>query len=221
MRLWLHNGGWLRHVPGQEIVQRRHIGRTLNGGMPAQGHNASARTPNIAEQQLDDGGGADNLHALRLLGPANRVTDGGCALPPRILDQGLRNLQPLFARHTAHLFYHLRCIAREMAAHYLEYTAWMLQRRVAQWPPVFVPFIIPTALISIRPRVRIVAREQAIQLFGILKILAYQRGGVGVMHDVVMEVAIVLEQVANNRSQEDDVAARARRHVEIRQRRRA
>src|SRR5947209_1439005 len=221
MRLWLHHRGWLWHVPGQEIVQRRYIGPTLNGGMPAQGNNASARTHNIAQQQLNDGGGADNLHALRLLGPANRVTDGGCALPPRILDQGLRNLQPLFARHAAHLFYHLRCIAREMAAHYLEYTAWMLQRRVAQWPPVFVPFIIPTALISIRLRVKIIAREESIQLFGIFEVLAHQRGGVGVMHDVVMEVAIVLEQVANNRSQEDDVAARARRHVEIRQRGRA
>ncbi len=47
--------------------------------MAAQGHNAAAGTTDIAEQQLDHGGGANNLHALRLLRPADGVADGRCA----------------------------------------------------------------------------------------------------------------------------------------------
>ena len=41
------------------------------------------------------------------------------------------------------------------------------------------------------------------------------RGGVGVVDDVVAEVALVLEDVADDAAQEDDVGAGADGHVEI------
>jgi hypothetical protein len=49
----------------------------------------SARTADIAEKTLDDGRRADNLHAGRMVGPADRVADRAGALATRIARQRL------------------------------------------------------------------------------------------------------------------------------------
>src|SRR5215469_5070845 len=66
-----------RHVQisGENIEQRRNVGAALNRRVAAKRHDAASRTPHVAEQELQDGGAADDLHAGRVLRPADRVTD--------------------------------------------------------------------------------------------------------------------------------------------------
>ena len=68
-----------REIAGQNVVERRNIGRTLNRSMAAQRQNSAARAADIAQQQLQDRRGANDLHALGMLGPADGIADG-CGL---------------------------------------------------------------------------------------------------------------------------------------------
>src|SRR5216684_8388325 len=95
--------------------------------MAAQGHYSTAGTPDIAQQKLHNRPCADNLYTLRLLRPADRVTEGRGTFASGVLNQRLHNLHPLFARDAADTLHHFRCVACEMVAHNLEHTLWVLQ----------------------------------------------------------------------------------------------
>ena len=62
-----------RDVAGQDVVERRDVGRALDRGVPAQRQDAAAGPADVAQQQLHDRGGADVLHADGVLRPAHRV----------------------------------------------------------------------------------------------------------------------------------------------------
>ena len=74
-------------IAGQNVVQRGNIGGTLNRSVSAQRQNAAAGPSDISEQQLQNRRGADDLHAVRVLRPADRVADGcgflRCRTPSR------------------------------------------------------------------------------------------------------------------------------------------
>ena len=73
-------------VTRQRVVEGRDVGRSLDGGVPAQGHDAAAGPAHVAQQRLQDGGGADDLHALGLVRPADRVAEARwCAPGPEFL----------------------------------------------------------------------------------------------------------------------------------------
>ena len=63
---------------------------------------------------------------------------------------------------------------------------------------------------------RLPSAEEAVVLLGVLEIFAQDCGGVRVIDDVLLEVALVLEDVVNDAAEERDVAARAHRDVNIR-----
>ena len=119
-----------RQIAGKEVVERRDVGRSLNRRMAAQREDAAAGTADVAEQQLKDRGGANDLNAGRVLRPADGVADGagpfrsggaaeGSAIERSIRAERRRRLRPSPA-----------CSARS-AAKNLEDAARMLQRRVA------------------------------------------------------------------------------------------
>ena len=66
-----------REIAGKNVVKRRNISRTLDRRVTAQGHDAAAGTPDVAEQQLQNRGGANDLHAFGMLRPSKRVTNRG------------------------------------------------------------------------------------------------------------------------------------------------
>ena len=74
-----------RHVQvaGQQVVERRDVGRALDRRVAAHRHDAAARAADVAEQQLEDRAGADHLHAGGVLRPADRVDERGRALAAR------------------------------------------------------------------------------------------------------------------------------------------
>src|SRR5437763_274385 len=65
------------------------------------------------------------------------------------------------------------------------------------------------------PGVGTQAREDAAQILGVLEVLVDDRRGVGVVHDVITEVTIVLDHVADKAAEEGDVCPGPNRHVLI------
>src|SRR4029453_8140105 len=79
---------------------------------------------------------------------------------------------------------------------------------------VVEPGVLPGG-VFVGPPLRVPAAEQAVGVLGVLEPLVDDRRGVGVADHVLLEVALVLEHVVDDRAQEDDVAAGPQRHVHV------
>lgn len=132
-----------------------------------------------------------------MLRPADSITDGRGALAPRISGQGTRNLQPLLARHSTDLLDHLRGVPREVTLENLKDAARVLQRRVGERVAGGVSLIVPAACINIALALRVVAREEPVQVFGVAECLVDQGGGIGVGHHIVVKVCLRLKHIAD------------------------
>ncbi len=211
----------LRQVAGQCVIQRRDVGRALDGRVAAQGHNAAARPAHVAEQQLQDSGSTYYLHAGGVLRPAQRVGDA----------RG-----PLASGVSAEQFLgdDFRRVAGEVPTQDLHNAARMLQGRVALccgvlarrgvWfgvaiaavavkpPPAFrglrLRRIFGTALLRVAPVpellvapmalpgiigvvLRVEAAEQTCQIFAIPETFLDDRRSVGVRQDVFMKPTVI------------------------------
>ena len=141
--LGVHVGGEIlvpvhvRHgqVSGQQVEQGGDVGGALDRGVSAQRENAAPGPADVAEQQLEDGGGADVLHADGVLGPADAVDERRGAVGARILRHELADPGERVRRHAAGLLDHLRGVAREMPLQHLEHAP----RRGERLVPVRVP----------------------------------------------------------------------------------
>src|SRR5262245_17703384 len=58
------------------MIERRNISRALYRGVAAERHNAGPGTANVAEQKLQQSTGADDLDAVGVLRPGDRVGKG-------------------------------------------------------------------------------------------------------------------------------------------------
>jgi hypothetical protein len=101
----------------------------------AQGQDAAAGPADVAEQQLENGGGPDVLRADRVLRPADAVDEGRGSFGARIFRHQLADPREDLRRHPARLLDHVRRVAGEMPLQYLEDAPGVLQRLV----PVRVP----------------------------------------------------------------------------------
>ncbi len=124
-------GSRLGQIPRQQIVQRRDVRGPLNAGVAAQGHDPPAGSAHVAEQSLQNARRADDLHARRVHGPADRVADRTRALTPGIVAQRFRDLDNLLGRAAADVGGHLRRIPLEMPAQELHHAVRVLQSLVA------------------------------------------------------------------------------------------
>src|ERR1035437_8469725 len=94
-----------------------------------------------------------------------------------------------------------------------------LAARLIVWIPVWPGrSVLGRALVGPRGRVvharlRVVAGEDAVEVVHILEVVADQRGRVGVGDDVVVEVALVGQDVVDDPAEEHDVAAGPQRDV--------
>ncbi len=64
-------------VAGKNVVECGNVRRTLNRGMAAKGQDAAAGAADIAEQQLQDRGAANDLDAAGMLRPTDGIANGG------------------------------------------------------------------------------------------------------------------------------------------------
>ena len=99
-------------------------------GVPAQGQDAAAGPAHVAQQRLQDRGGADVLHADGVLGPADAVHERGGPLPAGVLRDQPGDLGELLRRDAADFLDELRGVPGEVPLEHLEHAARMLQRRV-------------------------------------------------------------------------------------------
>src|SRR6185437_482462 len=96
-----------------------------------QREDAAAGPADVAEQQLEDGRGADVLRADRVLRPADAVDEGRGPFGSRVLRQQLADPRESLRRYPAGLLDHVRGVAGEVPLQHLEHASRMLQRLVA------------------------------------------------------------------------------------------
>ncbi len=233
--------GFLRDIKitGEQVVQRRDVRRALDGGMAAQREDAAAGPPNVAQQRLENGSGADVLHADSVLGPAEGVAEGAGALAPAVGTECFGDLQENGLRGAADLLHHLRRVAREVLLEQLKDAARMLQRLVARRRSLRHTLIAPAigldclcrmvdggwgnllALIAPAGGIvafsnRVIAGEDAAEVFGVTEVFVDERRGVSIAHDVLFEVPLMVEHVLDESTEEGDVRAGANRRVDVR-----
>ena len=107
-------------VSWQNVVEGGNIGRTLDGCVSAQRQNSAARAANISQQQLQNRGGADNLHPVRMLGPAYGVADRARLVRTRRGNECFRRLQKYLSGNAAAALHHLGRVAGEVPLQDLE-----------------------------------------------------------------------------------------------------
>ena len=113
------------------VVEGRDVGAALDGGVPAQRHNTAAGATDVAEHQLQYGRGADHLDAMRVLGPADGVADGGGLVRTGAIQQRLRHLDDQLRGAAGDLGDHIRRVAGEVLLHVLEDAARVFQGRIS------------------------------------------------------------------------------------------
>ena len=187
--------------------------------------------PMLPEQQLEDRAGADHLHAGGVLRPADGVAERGRALAARVARSARRRPEEVLGRDAADPLDHLRRVAREVA----RAGCWKTQRGCCSvssrlTSPVIMPA--PVLLLerlrgvlalagrrrrSRRPRTstscgrtrrsRGRSREKTPPRSSVSwKLLVDQRRGVRVVQDVLLEVRLGLDHVADQPAEERDVA---------------
>ena len=207
-----------RDVAGEDVVERRDVGRALDAGVAAQGHDAAARPADVAQQRLQDRRRADVLDADGVMGPA----DGVAERPGALADPSCRTAAPAtfgeqLGRDAAGLAHHLRRVPGEVPLEDLVHAARVLQglvavcvvagrgarraRRRSRRSSSPARGRRPTAArraAGVLPRRRVVRAglgvepgEDAAELLGVDVVVIDDGGGIRVGHDVVAEVALV------------------------------
>ena len=109
-----------RDVARQQVEQRGDVARPLDAGVPTQRHHPAARAADVAQQQLQNAGGADVLRAGAVLGPPDRVGEGAGPLTATVGGQCVGDLSQQVRRHPTDPLDHLRGVPGVMAAQGLE-----------------------------------------------------------------------------------------------------
>lgn len=85
----------LRHIAGQQVIEGRDVGGTLDTCVSSQGHDPSAGPPDVAEQKLEDTCRPDHLHTGRVLRPADCIDYGTRALPAGVAAEDFCDFQEI------------------------------------------------------------------------------------------------------------------------------
>src|SRR5262249_33456893 len=161
------------------------------------------------------------------------------SLAAGVLAQRLRDLEERASGNSACLFDHFRGVAGEVTLQKLEDAAGVLQREVflaaehfgaARSLTVGAVFRVQPlvargrncsldALVLPRPRIvslfGIPAAEESFEVLGVFEPLVDDRRRVRVVDDVILEVALVLQDVAHDSPKKRDVRAGSNRNVQV------
>src|SRR5213076_2833708 len=108
----------------------RDVGRALDRRVAAQRHDSAARAADVPEQELDDAGRPDVLHADGVLRPADGVREGARALATGVVAHLLAVPEELLDRASARLCDELGRVAGVVPLQDLEDAARVLERLV-------------------------------------------------------------------------------------------
>src|SRR4029453_10002329 len=145
-----------------------------------------------------------------MVGPPERVGDCARALAARVPAEQLRDLHYILRTAAARSRHGLRSVARVMALHDLQNAHGMLERRIGLWQasnPIrtHVACVFPGArLQAIRAGSWIETREQSTVVL-VAVLISDERCCISVVDDVLLEVALVLQNVADDAAEKRDV----------------
>src|SRR5918999_46940 len=234
-----------RQVAGEDVVKGRDVCRALDRRVAPERHDPATGPPYVPEEELQDGCGADDLDALGVLGPADRVAQRRRPLGRRVLTDGLGDRQERLSRGAADLLDHLRRVLGEVTLEHLKDATLVLERRVARARLTVVGAQMTAGTLAdeaalappdggvvdgralVAPARRVVASVLLVPAgeepvgAGVLELLGDEGGSIGVVDDVVLEVALVLEDVVDQAAQERYVRARPYGRVDVAKRARA
>src|SRR5262245_47708803 len=153
-----------------------------------------------------------------MLRPTEGITNCRCFFRTRGSNQCVRNLVKKRRRNATDFLYHLRRVAREVAAQRLENAPWVLQGQIALRETKAAIAIVEPGLPVITTLFPAPAGENASRaFFRVAKIFAKNAGSIGEVHDVFRKKKVVLDNVPNEAAKKRDVAAGANRHPDISQ----
>jgi hypothetical protein len=172
---------------------------------------ASAGAAHIAQQQLQHGGGADDLRAEAVLGPADRVNDGRGLFHVAVFADGreeVGSLQELIFGDAGDAFHHLRRVAGILLLEELIDAARMFERHVegdvagkrGAWTSRGLRSSSSTGRTSATP---IEAGIKAV--FGQFESFLDEKRRVGEIDQVLFGDALILDGVVNHAAQERNV----------------
>jgi len=181
----------------------------------AQRQNSTTRSPDVAEEKLEDRSGTNNLNAFGLLGPTDGVTNRCGLVGSRGGNECVRHFLKQLGRNATNLLHHFGGVARKMAAQHLENAARMLQRRIALGETQAVALVEP-ALRIVGALLFVPARKKTGRPFlGVAKIFAQNAGGISEVHHIIAKEKVVLDNVPDECAQKRDVAAGTDRHPNV------
>ena len=198
-------------IAGQHMVQQGMVRRALHVGLATQGVDAAAGHTDVAQQQLHQRGAADVLHAHGMLGPAQGIQDGAGLVGLAGGTELLVDLEQVLFGNTRDVGDVLQGVTRIVLLHQVEDAAFVLQRSVTQRSAVRALFKAPLALV-ILARLGVIAAEKAI-----LEVIALadDERGVGIVDDVIVEIAVRFQDIVDHTAQERDIRTGAQRHMII------
>src|SRR5437762_7292914 len=131
-----------------------------------------------------------------MLCPTERVANRRGLVGTRGGDERIRDFLKQRWRNPANLLDHFRRVATEVTAQGLEDTARMLQGQIALGKAEIGPALVEPTLFVVGTLLFVPAREKSGgAFFRVTKIFAQNAGRIRVMHDVIAEEEIVLDNV--------------------------
>ena len=179
------------HVTRQALRQQTKVGQTLDVGVTAQGVNAAACHPHVAEQQLNHRHGADVLRADGVLRPAECIQERRGLIFGAGFGDKLAHLQEVRLRRPTDVFDNLWRIAGHVLFQQVPHAARVLQGGVALRKAVFVQLVVPAGFV-VPAFFGVITAEQAI--FEVV-ILTHDQAGVGIGFGVLAVIFFVGHQV--------------------------
>src|SRR5580693_7512119 len=101
--------------------------------MSAQGVDTSARPADVAQEQLEHGGGADDLCAEAVLRPADRINNGRYLFQVTVLAhrrEQVCRFEKLVFGDSRDALHHLRCVAGIMLLQHPVDATWVFEREI-------------------------------------------------------------------------------------------
>ncbi len=200
------------HVTGNDVIQQGVVSGPLNIGFTAQGVDTAARNTDVAQQQLNDTGGTNVLHADRMLGPTQSIHDGSGLVLFTGGREVLVDLQQICGGHAGCGGNRINVVARVVLLEQLEHATGILEALVPLGNAVGIQFKAPLALV-IGAGLFIITGEQAVLE---TEILAHDERGIGILGDIFMEVQIILKDVLDHAPEEGDIRTGSQGNMEIR-----
>ena len=207
-----------REIAGQNVVQRRNIGRSLDRRMTPERKNPAAGPANISKQQLQNRGRANDLHAFRMLSPTDGVADRSGPLRTGCSSERMRHLVKKVRRNAADFLDHLRCVAREVPFQFLKDGLRILQCEIALRAAQIAAFVKPTVAF-VSTLLCVPAGEIAVSvIFRVAVFVGQNARGIRVMNDVIAKEELIFDQVVDESAEKNNVCAGTDRHPDIGQR---